>query len=358
MYDLFSSGGNAVKRRYQQPLAIESRGPKEPRFDTSTAASAASSAASGLPTSSSNLDGPIIFDVTNTDDFILENVNSDPNELSGNQANPIMESPKVETPMSPLSKAMHAVDPSLVNPAISVTNKNNSNNAANQNLTLEINNPSPRNSLVSTTTNTTQPNLSSPGGARPTLQREISKEDFDLETMMMQKDIDNLKDMLSGQITLDSSLISNLFNPNEPLFNLNFPGENLTSNDAQQLSIQLENPDKLIRYGVWTYQMLLRFQILNVVVLSEEDISYFTHYFIVFFLSFSTTDEDQQPSLFELADIEESNEALMMPPPPAAGGASASMPSLETPLISVDDTLDLNPLVAQITSRKGRKKLS
>ena len=79
---------------------------------------------------------------------------------------------------------------------------------------------------------------------------------------------------------------------------------------------------------------------------------------LLFFLSFSTTDEDQQPSLFELADIEESNEALMMPPPPASGGANASMPSLETPLISVDDTLDLNPLVAQITSRKGRKKLS
>ena len=224
--------------------------------------------------------------MTNTDDFILENANSDPNELSGNQANPIMESPKVETPMSPLSKAMHAVDPSLVNPAISVTNKNNSNNAVNnQNLTLEINNPSPRNSLVSTTT---QPNLSSPGGARPTLQREISKEDFDLETMMMQKDIDNLKDMLSGQITLDSSLISNLFNPNEPLFNLNFPGENLTTNDAQQLSIQLENPDKLIRYGLWTYQMLL-FHILNVVVLSEEDISTIFYnlfyYYYLFYLS-------------------------------------------------------------------------
>ena len=221
--------------------------------------------------------------MTNTDDFILENANSDPNELSGNQANPIMESPKVETPMSPLSKAMHAVDPSLVNPAISVTNKNNSNNAANQNLTLEINNPSPRNSLVSTTT---QPNLSSPGGARPTLQREISKEDFDLETMMMQKDIDNLKDMLSGQITLDSSLISNLFNPNEPLFNLNFPGENLTTNDAQQLSIQLENPDKLIRYGLWTYQMLL-FHILNVVVLSEEDISTIFYNLFYYYIIFS-----------------------------------------------------------------------
>ena len=261
LYSYFSSGGNAVKRRYQQPLAIESRGPKEPRFDASTPTSttASSAASGGLQTSSSNLGGPIIFDVTNTDDFILENVNSDDlNELSGGkyqfQANPITESPKVETPMSPLSKAMYAVDPSLVNPAISVqTNKNNSNNAnaennslPKQNLKLEINNPSSaNNSLVSTTQ---QPNLSSPGGARPTLQREISKEDFDLETMMMQKDIDNLKDMLSGQITLDSSLISNLFNPNEPFFNLNYPGDNLTSNDAQQLSIQLENSDKLIRY--------------------------------------------------------------------------------------------------------------
>ena len=193
--------------------------------------------------------------MTNTDDFILENVNSeDLNEISANQVDDdaSKESPKVETPMSPLSKAMHAVDPSLVNPAISVTtNKNNSNNAAaeinNSSSSFELfNNPS-NNSLVSTQL----PNLSSPGGARPTLQREISKEDFDLETMMMQKDIDNLKDMLSGQITLDSNLISNLFNPNEPLFNLNYPGDNLTGNDAatggQQLSIQLENPDKLIR---------------------------------------------------------------------------------------------------------------
>lgn len=100
----------------------------------------------------------------------------------------------------------------------------------------------------------------------------------------------------------------------------------------------------------------LLFQILNVFVLAGEDISTIIYKFFSIF--FSTTDEDQQPSLFELADIEESNEALMMPPPPAAGGANASMPSLETPLISVDDTLDLNPLVAQITSRKGRKKLS
>ena len=47
---------------------------------------------------------------------------------------------------------------------------------------------------------------------RPTLQRELSREDFDTDIVSMQKDIDNLKDILSGQITLDTSLVSSLFN--------------------------------------------------------------------------------------------------------------------------------------------------
>ncbi|CAB4055169.1 unnamed protein product [Lepeophtheirus salmonis] len=34
----------------------------------------------------------------------------------------------------------------------------------------------------------------------------------------MQKDLDNLKDILSGQVTLDTSIISNIFNPEEPLY--------------------------------------------------------------------------------------------------------------------------------------------
>ena len=46
---------------------------------------------------------------------------------------------------------------------------------------------------------------------RPTLHREISKEDFDTDISSMQKDLDNLKEMLSGQITLDTSLVSSLF---------------------------------------------------------------------------------------------------------------------------------------------------
>ena len=45
---------------------------------------------------------------------------------------------------------------------------------------------------------------------RPVLHREISKEDFDLDINSMQKELDNLKEILSGQITLDTSLVSRL----------------------------------------------------------------------------------------------------------------------------------------------------
>ena len=50
---------------------------------------------------------------------------------------------------------------------------------------------------------------------RPTLQRELSREDFDTDIVSMQKDIDSLKDLLSGQITLDASLVSSLFNSDQ-----------------------------------------------------------------------------------------------------------------------------------------------
>ena len=50
---------------------------------------------------------------------------------------------------------------------------------------------------------------------RPTLQRELSREDFDTDIVSMQKDIDNLKDLLSGQITLDASLVSSIFNTDQ-----------------------------------------------------------------------------------------------------------------------------------------------
>ena len=64
------------------------------------------------------------------------------------------------------------------------------------------------------------------------LPREISKEDFDLDINSMQKELDNLKDqynlkdILSGQITLDSTLstlhplVSSLFNVDDGLPNM------------------------------------------------------------------------------------------------------------------------------------------
>ena len=52
------------------------------------------------------------------------------------------------------------------------------------------------------------------------MYREISKEDFDLDINSMQKELDNLKDILSGQITLDSTLVSSLFNVDDNMPNM------------------------------------------------------------------------------------------------------------------------------------------
>ena len=46
---------------------------------------------------------------------------------------------------------------------------------------------------------------------RPILQRQITKEDFDLDVTNMQTDIDGLKDIFAGQITLDANLVASLF---------------------------------------------------------------------------------------------------------------------------------------------------
>ena len=186
--------------------------------------------------------------------------------------------------------------------------------------------PTSNNSLVASKPTT------NPSG-RPTLQRELSKEDMDLETLFMENKLENLKDLFSGQITMDPNIISSLFNPNEPLF-LSPTKENAAlGNDftkknpltttfshfflflgGQQLSLQLENPDS--------------HKLINV--------------------------DDEQPSLFELADIDEDDQASLMPPPNA--DQSNDFSSLETPLVT-DDTLDTNPLLAQITKR-GRKKMT
>merc|ERR1712029_1104574 len=199
--------------------------------------------------------GPVILDVTN-DQMVAQA--AVPSVVPAAQAS-ATQSPQMDT----LAQAMQAVDPKLVNPAIGLRTP------------IKENNP----------------------GSRPALKRELSREDFDADTFQMQTEIDNLKDILSGQITLDSSLISNLFNPNEPLMTMNF-------NQANKIIDQ----------------------------------------------------QLDQPSLFELAD-EYENELMG---PPAAGTLSNTQndfPSLETPLLT-DDTFDTNPLLAQITSQKtpGKKQ--
>lgn len=56
---------------------------------------------------------------------------------------------------------------------------------------------------------------------RPGFQRQISREDFDSVISNNEKDLDNLKDILSGQITLDTSLVSSLFTADTDPANLN-----------------------------------------------------------------------------------------------------------------------------------------
>lgn len=46
---------------------------------------------------------------------------------------------------------------------------------------------------------------------RPKLQRQITKEDFDLDVNNMQAELESLKDILSGQISIDTTMVSSLF---------------------------------------------------------------------------------------------------------------------------------------------------
>jgi len=74
---------------------------------------------------------------------------------------------------------------------------------------------------------------------RPVLHREISKEDFDTDISSMQKDLDNLKEMLSGQITLDTSLVSSLFSSDTDTLNgMNLFNENLLNHEEESTLLQ------------------------------------------------------------------------------------------------------------------------
>merc|ERR1719153_630295 len=75
--------------------------------------------------------------------------------------------------------------------------------------------------------------VKSEGLKRPVLHREISKEDFDLDINSMQKELDNLKDILSGQITLGSTLVSSLFNVDDSMPNMNLFNESLLNQEEE-----------------------------------------------------------------------------------------------------------------------------
>ncbi len=279
-------------------------------------------------TSGVNPGGPVILDVTHDDDPVMPQQGQFQTQFQNQQQQEQQSQPQVEVPMSPLSMAMQAVDPALVNPSISV-----------QPTSITLTPPSKDKEKANK-----QPKT--PTG-RPVLQREISKEDFDIETMLMQKDLDNLKDVLSGQITLDSSIISNLFSPDEPLNNSYFDPATGFSNN-QQLSLEQQGTSNSGLEGVSAAATAASLSpgpgtsapSTSVGATSGDD--------------YDASGVDTQPGLFELADIEDDDDdaggliAAPRPPP-----TDDSYPSLETPLINVDD-LDTNPLLAQI--RKGGRK--
>jgi hypothetical protein len=238
-----------------------------------------------------------------------------------------------KTKQNKTKQYFQAIDPHVINPAITALQSPSSSfNIANlfPNMTTSNSNVMVGGAGETGTGSGNEVNKSPNSSSRPVLQREISKEDFDIETMMMQKDIDNLKDILSGQITLDSSLISNLFNPNEPLSNsyfgmdgnpLNNSGINLNQQQQHKLTLELETATGL-----------------NNVVDALVD--------------------DDQPSLFELADIEDDGRANLLNTQQHHDMSENMDVSLETPLVTMD-SFDTNPLLAQIrkkTARNNRNK--
>jgi len=228
--------------------------------------------------------------------------------------------PTVETPMSPLSAAvMQAVNPLLVSPAVTIApgpssnagmgnsqagtppkkpaGNGNSNNAANG-------------SKMSLSTTMMTPTR------RPLLQREISKEDFDLETTLMQKDLDNLKEMLSGQITFDTNILSNFFSPDEPLASY-FASNSSSDMLNQKLPLGLETSN-------------------------------------------DATGGLDQPTLFELADIDDDDNFANPITSKSNHETVAELidldddfsASLNTPLVNFDNG-DESPLLSQIKSSAG-----
>ena len=298
-----------VKRRQTAQLAIEDvLGAKEPKLDGNVGYDTSSGVETGnqgptiselppetsstTPLSSSDLMHSQVLYIEHPDGTtapISIQMPSTPDKNPSSLSYPNTSVSQSASSQSPGAAAMKAVDPTLVNPALNVT-------AA----------KSP-NALVST---------------RPVLRREISKEDFDMDVTSLQNDLDNLKDILSGQVTLDSNFVTSLFTPDDPIPNLVYPTTTAPgtmpapANTKRQL--QMDNNGKESKGA-----------------------------------------SGDTPSLFELAEIDgDDNDAtstskaseldLNLDTPLVNSGGNDDL-SLETPLVQADNE---NPLTRQLRKKK------
>jgi len=94
---------------------------------------------------------------------------------------------------------------------------------------------------------------------RSLINQELSKDDFDLDISSMQKELDNLKEILSSQITLDSSLVSNLFSSEQDTVAcMNLFNENLLDQEEESSISSAEetsNDLKLVTYNSSLFEL-------------------------------------------------------------------------------------------------------
>jgi len=246
-----------MKRRYVPgtQLAIEDgeKAQKEPRMNPSP--------------------GPQIKDITNeTTETCEANVQLDELLAKAHSPMPVVSSPcpsvpVVTTPVLDQTSAEQARTsmPQYTYTVPITTSQSASTSQATQSK-YRLVDPASLNPAIKAPVNTqvSQANSSSSGGKstikRPALLRELSKEDVDTDISSMQRELDNLKDLLSGQITLDTSLVTSLFSPDDNLSTINLFNDSLMANMNQTKEEAAQPPDskndlKLVTYNPSLFEL-------------------------------------------------------------------------------------------------------
>ena len=268
--------------------------------------------------------------------------------------------------MSPFSEAVAAA----VNPYL-VDNSTPTKNAPNSATTITLHPVADSNNMQSTTFQPSSSSGSSTGVKRPTLNRELSREDMDLEVNTVQKDLDHLKEMLSGQITLDSSLISNLFNPDESLSSL-FSGQDLNLGPFSPSSLNPTNSSSAALQSLEMEVPTTRDEAMSLMIAPSAATASHQSGTKSYDQQPTTNIEDHEPPLFEFDDIDNMDDPIDVVstvPDVSTGGEKQKKgrnmkmsiiqqePSdnyiLNTPLISSGDDQD-NPLLKSIGARKKK----